>query len=122
LEGQEPVASPCRIAVSRPQGFWHDCSVWKGASSNTFNCLIGYSIGDIGVVIYRQACHPDGLEALLAILPRTDFLPQRAARTATMAVREQNTSGQPPLKSCSASRENAGAIWPGACCAKRVLV
>jgi hypothetical protein len=38
--------------------------------------------------ILRELCHPDCLEVLLVILPRTDSLHQRAARTATLAVRE----------------------------------
>jgi hypothetical protein len=34
--------------------FWLDLNVWKKASLNTTNCLIGCSIGDFGVIIYLQ--------------------------------------------------------------------
>ncbi|MEW6161108.1 MAG: DUF4396 domain-containing protein [Verrucomicrobiota bacterium] len=38
--------------------FWSDAAIWKKASRNTFNCLVGCSIGDFGVLIYMQAFHP----------------------------------------------------------------
>lgn len=39
--------------------FWKDRNVWTRASFNTFNCLIGCSIGDFGMVFYLQAFYPD---------------------------------------------------------------
>lgn len=40
---------------TKQQGFWDDKQVWKRASANTLNCLIGCSIGDFGMIIYLQA-------------------------------------------------------------------
>ena len=41
------------------KGFWGDYSLWKRASFNTLNCLIGCSIGDFAMIIYLQAYHPE---------------------------------------------------------------
>lgn len=41
------------------KGFWRDAKLWKRASFNTLNCLIGCSIGDFGMIIYLQAYHPE---------------------------------------------------------------
>jgi hypothetical protein len=38
--------------------FWGDRKVWKAASRNTLNCLIGCMIGDISMLVYLQANHP----------------------------------------------------------------
>jgi len=40
------------------RSFWSDRPIWKRASQNTLNCLIGCSIGDFGMIIYLQAFHP----------------------------------------------------------------
>ena len=45
-------------AVAHRLAFWRDARVWKVAARNTFNCLIGCSIGDFSVIIYMQAYHP----------------------------------------------------------------
>lgn len=46
-------------AAPMPQtSFWGDKAFWKRASINTFNCLIGCTIGDFGMIIYLQAYHP----------------------------------------------------------------
>lgn len=39
--------------------FWMDRSLWKRASFNTLNCLVGCSIGDFGMVFYLQAFYPN---------------------------------------------------------------
>lgn len=39
--------------------FWSDTHVWRIASRNTLNCLIGCMIGDIGVLIYFQVYYPN---------------------------------------------------------------
>ncbi len=39
-------------------GMWADLNIWKRASFNTLNCLIGCSIGDFAMVIYLQAYFP----------------------------------------------------------------
>jgi copper chaperone CopZ len=38
--------------------FWGDNGVWKRASFNTLNCLIGCSIGDFAMIIFLQAYYP----------------------------------------------------------------
>ena len=38
---------------------WSDFNIWRRASFNTLNCLIGCSIGDFGMIIYLQAYHPE---------------------------------------------------------------
>ena len=47
-------------AAARATGlqFWTDRKVWRIASRNTLNCLIGCMIGDIAMIIYMQAYHP----------------------------------------------------------------
>jgi copper chaperone CopZ len=37
--------------------FWNDKMIWKSAGKNTFNCLVGCSIGDFGMIIYLQTYH-----------------------------------------------------------------
>ncbi len=54
-----------------PAGFWQDGSVWKRASLNTLNCLIGCSLGDFGMILYLQAYHPEvsmATQMILAVL------------------------------------------------------
>ena len=38
--------------------FWSDRKVWRIASRNTLNCLIGCMIGDLGMIIFLQAFYP----------------------------------------------------------------
>lgn len=40
-----------------PPIFWGDKTVWKSAGKNTFNCLVGCSLGDFGMIIYLQSYH-----------------------------------------------------------------
>jgi hypothetical protein len=39
--------------------FWSDRKVWRVASRNTLNCLIGCMIGDISMIVYMQTYHPN---------------------------------------------------------------
>jgi copper chaperone CopZ len=39
--------------------FWDDIRIWKRASLNTLNCLIGCSIGDFAMIIFLQAYYPE---------------------------------------------------------------
>lgn len=58
---KKPVADP----------FWSDRKIWNKASFNTFNCLVGCSIGDFGMIIFLQAFYPHTpmwLQMLLAII------------------------------------------------------
>lgn len=45
-------------SVAIADRFWQDASVWKRASLNTLNCLMGCSLGDFGMILYLQAYHP----------------------------------------------------------------
>jgi copper chaperone CopZ len=47
------------IGAPAKSDFWSDRNVWKRASFNTLNCLIGCSIGDFSSIIYLQAYHPN---------------------------------------------------------------
>jgi hypothetical protein len=38
--------------------FWGDRKVWRMASRNTLNCLIGCMIGDVSMIVYMQTYHP----------------------------------------------------------------
>jgi len=38
--------------------FWIDRKVWRVASRNTLNCLIGCMMGDISMIVYMQTYHP----------------------------------------------------------------
>lgn len=38
--------------------FWMDTKIWRRASLNTLNCLVGCSIGDFAMVIFLQAYFP----------------------------------------------------------------
>jgi copper chaperone CopZ len=41
-----------------PTNFWTDKNIWARAAFNTFNCLIGCSIGDFGMILFLQAFYP----------------------------------------------------------------
>ncbi len=49
---KSPATKPIRVVDSK---FWQDAAIWKRASLNTLNCLIGCSMGDFGFIIYAQA-------------------------------------------------------------------
>jgi cation transport ATPase len=38
--------------------FWRDPKLWKRASFNTLNCLIGCSIGDFAMIVFLQTNYP----------------------------------------------------------------
>jgi cation transport ATPase len=38
---------------------WKDFAIWKRASFNTINCLIGCSLGDFGMIIFLQHFYPN---------------------------------------------------------------
>ena len=53
------------------QNFWADKKVWRRASFNILNCLIGCSIGDFGMIIFLQVYYPQtpmGLQMALAVV------------------------------------------------------
>lgn len=47
------------LQSSKQEAFWGNLHLWKRASFNTLNCLIGCSIGDFGMVFYLQAFYPE---------------------------------------------------------------
>ncbi|MEP5614454.1 MAG: DUF4396 domain-containing protein [Cyclobacteriaceae bacterium] len=47
-----------KVLIDIKQAFWNDSTLWKRASFNTLNCLIGCSIGDFGMVFFLQAFYP----------------------------------------------------------------
>lgn len=64
--------SSSTIAMPVATGFsWSDNAVWKRASFNTLNCLIGCSIGDFAMIIYLQKYHPSTsmtMQMILAVI------------------------------------------------------
>lgn len=60
-------ASPSIQMISKPNPlvFWSALEVWKKASRNTTNCLIGCSIGDFGTIILFQIFAPNAPMALV---------------------------------------------------------
>lgn len=54
--GPVTMTAPTRAKALR---FWGDRKVWRIASRNTLNCLIGCMIGDIAIILYMQAYHPN---------------------------------------------------------------
>jgi hypothetical protein len=53
--GLTPIAKPGRESWLQ---FWSDRNVWRVASRNTLNCLIGCMIGDLSMIVYMQTHHP----------------------------------------------------------------
>ena len=53
---------------------WRDASVWKRASLNTLNCLIGCSIGDFGTLIMFQYFAPTTNLWLVSLLAMVNGL------------------------------------------------
>ena len=50
---------------------WKDIEIWKKSGFNTFNCLVGCSIGDFGMIIFLQFYYPQtplGIQMALAII------------------------------------------------------
>lgn len=69
-----PIES-CEIGIhnaSQKSTFnWSDVAVWKRASFNTLNCLIGCSIGDFAMIIFLQHFYPETpmmVQMILAII------------------------------------------------------
>ena len=54
--GPNAIAESTRAMQLR---FWGDRKVWRVASRNTLNCLIGCMIGDISMIVYLQAYYPE---------------------------------------------------------------
>lgn len=52
----DAVASCCR--PPRPALTWTHAPTWRRAAVNTFNCLVGCSIGDVGVIVLQPILFP----------------------------------------------------------------
>ena len=64
-------ASTLSVAHKQEPFSWSDRSTWKKAGRNTFNCLLGCSIGDFGMIIFLQAFYPATpmwMQMILAIM------------------------------------------------------
>lgn len=71
-------------------GFWSDVSVWKRASFNTLNCLVGCSIGDFGMILYLQAFHPRaGMVTQMVFATIAGLCTSVALETVLLRVREK---------------------------------
>lgn len=73
-----------------PASFWGDRKVWKRASFNTLNCLVGCAIGDFAMVIYLQVYYPQTpmwLQMTLAII--AGLLTSIALETTLLRYREK---------------------------------
>ena len=77
-------------APKKVKSFWGDTAVWKRASFNTLNCLIGCTIGDFAMIIYLQVYHPGTpmwLQMTLAVM--AGLLTSIALETSILHVREK---------------------------------
>ncbi len=70
--------------------FWRNRVIWRRASFNTVNCLIGCSIGDFGMIIFLQAYYPGTpmlLQMILAII--AGLITSIALESTILRVREK---------------------------------
>lgn len=71
-------------------GFWQDSGVWKRASFNTLNCLIGCSIGDFGMILFLQYYYPDtSMTAQMILATLAGLATSVALETVLLKVRER---------------------------------
>jgi hypothetical protein len=69
--GKPGASAPCcrsqtNARPARPAFVWHDWQVWSRAAKNTLVCLVGCSVGDVGVLILAQAFWPHA--SMLAVM------------------------------------------------------
>lgn len=75
---------------SKASSFWSDTKIWKRASFNTLNCLIGCSIGDFGMILFLQFYFPNTSMMIQMILATaTGLATSVALETALLKVRER---------------------------------
>lgn len=60
-------AAPNQPVTARPAFAWNDRLVWGRAAKNTMVCLVGCSLGDVGVLILAQAFWPHASMLLVMI-------------------------------------------------------
>ena len=74
---------------AQPIPFWGDKPLWKRASFNTLNCLIGCTIGDFGMMIYLQAFHPRmNVMLMMALAMATGLTTSVMLETVILKIRE----------------------------------
>jgi copper chaperone CopZ len=59
------------MPVAPPSVAWNDGDVWRRASFNTLNCLIGCSVGDFAMIIFLQKYYPStsmSIQMILAVI------------------------------------------------------
>jgi copper chaperone CopZ len=77
-------------SISKITGFWEDIKIWKRASFNTLNCLIGCSIGDFGMILFLQYYYPDTSMMVQMILATgAGLITSVALETTLLKVREK---------------------------------
>lgn len=57
--------SKCCSKPAPSNFFWADRSAWTKAMKNTFNCLIGCSIGDFSTITWYQIYQPDAPQMMI---------------------------------------------------------
>ena len=97
LDDTTPSASPADCPLPEhtaheapPAGFWSDRPRWRRASLNTLSCLLGCTIGDLGMIIYLQAFHPGtsmAVQMVLAVI--AGLITSVALETVLMRYRER---------------------------------
>lgn len=71
-------------------GFWQDLKVWKRASFNTLNCLVGCSIGDFGMILFLQYYYPyTSMTAQMILATVAGLATSVALETVLLRVREK---------------------------------
>ena len=66
-----PTAECCIPETNPAPSFWGDRAAWSKATKNTFNCLVGCSIGDFGTIIFLQLYYPETSLWLMMTLAMT---------------------------------------------------
>jgi copper chaperone CopZ len=71
-------------------GFWSDSHLWKRASFNTLNCLVGCSIGDFGMILFLQYYYPGtSMTAQMILAIVAGLTTSVALETVLLKVREK---------------------------------
>jgi len=77
------------VPVATPAARWRDRGLWRRAASNTFNCLVGCSIGDFGMLFYLSYYHPElPVMLTMALAMATGLLTSIALETVLLRIRE----------------------------------
>lgn len=73
-----------------PSIAWNDNSVWKRATFNTLNCLIGCSIGDFAMILFLQRFYPStSMTAQMVLAVIAGLMTSVAFETILLRTREK---------------------------------